>query len=249
MEDKYCIHNDGRFAAVFDGHGGSCVSTYLSKTLYQKINRHLKHNEKASHDGQSVSALMRALRVSFQEVEEEVLKQNDYQYQGSTAVAVWVHEDGDKGRTLISANIGDSRAVMSQKGLAVELTKDHKPDDVDEKKRIQAMGEKIEWDPYSNVYRVRNLSLSRAIGDKFAKPAVSSEVDIKTFPIKQNCGDDDFVILASDGLWDVMTSQVGSLVLCFCIHFFYYKKRKKFLHEIFQLFIFSWYKGMRQLHQ
>lgn len=60
---------------------------------------------------------------------------------------------------------------------------------------------------YCNVYRVRNLSLSRAIGDRFAKPVVSGQVDIRTYPI-QDCGKDDFVVLASDGLWDVMTSKV-----------------------------------------
>jgi len=48
------------------------------------------------------------------------------------------------------------------------------------------------------------LSLSRAIGDSFAKPAVSGEVEIKLFPLKP---EDEFIILASDGLWDVMTSE------------------------------------------
>ena len=52
---------------------------------------------------------------------------------------------------------------------------------------------------------MRDLSLSRAIGDRFAKPAVSSEAEIKRFPLKDD--DDEFLLLASDGLWDVMTSQ------------------------------------------
>ena len=67
------------------------------------------------------------------------------------------------------------------------------------------MGEKIEWDHYCKVHRVRNLSLSRAMGDRFAKPAVSGEVEIKQFPVKDD--EDEFLLLASDGLWDVMTSQ------------------------------------------
>ena len=65
--------------------------------------------------------------------------------------------------------------------------------------------EKIEWDAYSHVYRVRNLSLSRAIGDKFAKPAISADPEIKKFPVSDD--GDEFIILASDGIWDVMTSQ------------------------------------------
>lgn len=42
MEDRYSINDSGRFTAVFDGHGGGSVSTYLSKTLFQKIKNHLK---------------------------------------------------------------------------------------------------------------------------------------------------------------------------------------------------------------
>lgn len=212
MEDKYSIHNDGRFAAVFDGHGGSCVSTYLSEKLYEKINHQLINNEKKDdNDQDSISFLTKTMSGAFREVDEEILKIDDYQYQGSTAVAIWVHEDSDKGRTLVSANVGDSRAVLSHQKQAIDLTKDHKPNDAEERKRILAQGEKIEWDPYCNVHRVRNLSLSRAIGDRFAKPVVSGQVDIKTFPLNDT-GGDDFVVLASDGLWDVFTSQE-------CVHY------------------------------
>ena len=161
------------------------------------------------------------IRAAFLEVDEHVLNNDEFQYQGSTAVAVWVHEDEEKGRTVVSANVGDSRAVLSNQGQAVELTRDHKPNDAIEKKRILAMGEIIEWDPYCNVHRVQNLSLSRAIGDKFAKPVISSEVDISMYPLKES-GSDDFVILASDGLWDVMTSEVCLCALnnTFCIETF-----------------------------
>ena len=211
MEDKYAIHDEGRFTAVFDGHGGACVSSYLSKTLFNKITNHLKKNKADdAKDLNSIEYLTRAIQSSFQEVDNEILQNNDFQYQGSTAVAVWVHEDGAKGRTVVSANVGDSRAVLSHKRKAINLTKDHKPEDIEEKKRILSMGEKIEWDPYCNVYRVCNLSLSRAIGDKFAKPAVSSEVDIKLHPLNDS-DDDDFIVLASDGLWDVMSSKVRYL--------------------------------------
>ncbi len=202
------------FAAVFDGHGGGCVSTYLSETLFEKISRHLKKkDEEDSSDHGSLPFLAKKIRAAFLEVDEDVLNNDEFQYQGSTAVAVWVHENEEKGRTVISANVGDSRAVLSHMGRAVELTRDHKPNDELEKKRILAMGETIEWDPYCNVHRVQNLSLSRAIGDKFAKPVVSSEVDIAMYPLEES-GDDDFVILASDGLWDVMTSKVCLFVYC-----------------------------------
>lgn len=213
MEDKYAVEQgkmnlkDFVYAAVFDGHGGGSVSTYLSDTLFEKISRHLKiKDEGDTSENGSLAFLEKKIRAAFLEVDEHVLNNDEFQYQGSTAVAVWVHEDEEKGRTVVSANVGDSRAVLSNQGQAVELTRDHKPNDAIEKKRILAMGETIEWDPYCNVHRVQNLSLSRAIGDKFAKPVISSEVDISMYPLKES-GSDDFVILASDGLWDVMTSE------------------------------------------
>jgi serine/threonine protein phosphatase PrpC len=152
-----------------------------------------------------ISAVAAALKDSFDQVDKEVLQDNELEYQGSTAVATLLHEASDGTRTLLSANIGDSRGILSRNGVAIDLTRDHKPNDDKEKRRILAMGEKIEWDHYCKVYRVRNLSLARAVGDRFAKPAVSGEVEIKRFPIYDT--KDEFIVLASDGLWDVMSSQ------------------------------------------
>jgi len=152
-----------------------------------------------------IPAVATALQDTFDQIDKEILHKDEFEYQGSTAVAVILHEANDGKRTLISANIGDSRGVLSRGGRAIDLTRDHKPNDDKEKARILAMGEKIEWDHYCKVHRVRNLSLSRAIGDRFAKPAVSGEVEIQRFPV--NDRKDEFILLASDGLWDVMSSQ------------------------------------------
>lgn len=213
MEDAYCVENGGRFVAVFDGHGGSDVSSALRECLYNFYRKLLstKHwEERDDFDHKrtripSISSHVAALRGGLEQVEEEVLKHDDLVYQGSTAVAVVLHEGKDGQKTLLSANVGDSRAILSRKGKAIALTRDHKPNDEREKARIRAQGEEVQWDPYGQVYRVRDLSLSRAIGDKFAKPAVSSEAEIMHFPVVEE--DDEFILLASDGLWDVMTSQ------------------------------------------
>lgn len=211
MEDTYCVHDGGRFAGVFDGHGGAAVSKYSSETIYDKIHRNVLESSDSSVP--SLAVLVKSIGAAFEELDDEVLNVDDFQYQGSTAVTVYVHEDSKTNeRTIISANVGDSRAVLSHGCKAVDLTRDHKPDDEDEKKRILAMGETIEWDSYCQVSRVKSLSLSRAIGDRFAKPVVSGEAEIQLFPLEESVESkintaDDFVILASDGLWDVMTSQ------------------------------------------
>lgn len=101
-----------------------------------------------------IPAVEAALKDSFDQVDKEILHNDEYEYQGSTAVATILHEASDGTRTLLSANIGDSRGVLSRNGRAVDLTRDHKPNDDKEKARILAMGEKIEWDHYCKVQYV-----------------------------------------------------------------------------------------------
>lgn len=213
MEDTYKIENGGRFVAVFDGHGGAEVSTVLQERLHELYMEELakKHWEQQNDFGverkeiPSKSSHIAALQRGLEQVEDAIMKLDDLVYQGSTAVCVVLHVAKDGKRTLLTANVGDSRAILCRDGKAVDMTRDHKPGDEIERKRIEAMGEEVEWDPYGQVYRVRDLSLSRAIGDRFAKPVVTSEAEIMTFPVSER--DDQFVLLASDGLWDVMSSQ------------------------------------------
>ena len=138
-------------------------------------------------------------------------------------MAVMIHEgtideDGLLQRTLISANVGDSRAILCQRdGMVVQLTRDHKPNDIMERNRIEASGGSVDWcgimDTDGNpiegtgVYRINgNLAVARAIGDRAEKPCVSSEVEISTYGLS---GDrtGDIILLASDGLWDVMENK------------------------------------------
>lgn len=87
-----------------------------------------------------------ALRMALDKVDQEVQRINHWSYQGSTAVAAWLHYDNidenqsNKKTTLVVANIGDSRAIYGRNGTVLELTKDHKPDDPQEIKRIEGVG-------------------------------------------------------------------------------------------------------------
>lgn len=207
------MENGGRFLAVFDGHGGADVSSILHQRLFELYSEALakKHWEEQNEFGAerktipSKSSHIAAIQRGLEQVEDALMKLDELVYQGSTAVCVVLHVAQSGKRTLLTANIGDSRAILCRGGKAIDMTRDHKPSDDQERKRIEAMGEEIEWDPYGQVYRVRDLSLSRAVGDRFAKPVVSSEPEILTFPVAE--GEDEFVLLASDGLWDVMSSQ------------------------------------------
>ncbi|XP_031376183.1 probable protein phosphatase 2C 60 [Punica granatum] len=122
---------------------------------------------------------------------------------GSTACVAII-----RNRQLIVANAGDSRCVISRKGQAFDLSKDHKPELEVERDRILKAGGFIQ------VGRVNgSLNLARAIGDAEFKQneSLPAEKQIVTANPDVNmvelCDDDEFLVLACDGIWDCMSSQ------------------------------------------
>ncbi|KAE8723628.1 putative protein phosphatase 2C 60 [Hibiscus syriacus] len=116
---------------------------------------------------------------------------------GSTACVAII-----RNKQLIVANAGDSRCVISRKGQAYNLSKDHKPDLELEKDRILKAGGFIQ------VGRVNgSLNLTRAIGDaefKQNKTLPAERQIVTAFPdinIVELCDDDEFLVLACDGIW------------------------------------------------
>ncbi|XP_034080230.1 protein phosphatase 1G [Gymnodraco acuticeps] len=123
---------------------------------------------------------------------------------GTTAVVALI-----RGKQLIVANAGDSRCVVSERGKAVDMSYDHKPEDELELTRIKNAGGKVTMDGRVNG----GLNLSRAIGDHFYKrnkalppdeQMISSMPDVKVLTLN---GDHDFMVIACDGIWNVLSSQ------------------------------------------
>ncbi|KAL3155464.1 hypothetical protein ABBQ38_011019 [Trebouxia sp. C0009 RCD-2024] len=122
---------------------------------------------------------------------------------GCTAVVALVQGD-----TLLVANAGDSRCVVSEAGKAVPMSFDHKPTDEKEHSRIINAG------GYVVEGRVNgSLNLSRAIGDmeykqsghlSAAEQAVTANPDVRELQLGPSC---EFMILACDGIWDVLSNQ------------------------------------------
>ncbi|CAN1264125.1 Probable protein phosphatase 2C 8 [Linum perenne] len=142
---------------------------------------------------------------SFGKVDRTV---EEYGMMGSTAVVAVVGND-----EVVVGNCGDSRAVLCRKGVAVPLSIDHKPDRPDELERIEAAGGRvINW----NGPRVLGvLSTSRSIGDQYLKPYIIPTPEVIVH--KRSKEDDQFLILASDGLWDVITNEVACQVAAKCL--------------------------------
>lgn len=164
-------------------------------------------------DPPSLDDYTRAMRSAYHHVDQSVHRISHWSFQGSCVSAVWIHDNKSE-RHFITSNIGDCRAVLSRNSSAVDLSRDHKPNDPYEKARIESVGGVVIWDgirerngepvPGTGVYRVNGrLSLSRAIGDRAERPAVSADPEITIITMTQ---DDEFVVVATDGLWDVLSS-------------------------------------------
>ena len=108
--------------------------------------------------------------------------------------------------TLWCANAGDSRAVVCRDGVAIPLSFDHKPNSEIESTRITKAGGFVE--ATNGFFRVNgNLNLSRSIGDHRSRElGVIPEPDIRHHKL---CKADKLVIIASDGVCEVMSSQAA----------------------------------------
>ncbi|KAK4286136.1 hypothetical protein QN277_002735 [Acacia crassicarpa] len=175
--------------AIFDGHLGHDVASYLQNHLFDNI---LKQPD-FWNDPQS------AVRNAYLETDEKILEQALVLGRGgSTAVtAILIN-----GRTLVVGNVGDSRAVICKNGESEQLSVDHEPSK--EKRLIESRGGFVSNIP-GDVPRVDGqLAVARAFGDKSLKMHLSSEPDVV---IKEIDDDTEFLLLASDGIWKVMSNQ------------------------------------------
>jgi protein phosphatase 1L len=195
MEDtyqsQYNLNGDPNsgFFAVFDGHGGARASAFAARVLHKLVCEKLKSCESA----------VQALDIAFRQLDAEWLAlaaKHNFD-DGSTGVAALVLDN-----VLYCANVGDSRCVLSNRRRAVDMSHDHKPIREDEKQRIVGLGGKV---VHYGTWRVEGvLAVSRAFGDRKLKKYVIAEPEIKIRKLDEN---DDFIILASDGVWDLFSSQ------------------------------------------
>jgi len=137
-----------------------------------------------------------ALKQAFIKTDKEIGEQK-IESSGSTAVVALVRRGEKK---LYVANCGDARAVLGVEGKASRLSKDHKASDEIEAKRITDLGGFVVLNRVNGV-----LAVSRALGDFNMKEFVTAEPFITTTPLPET--ENTFLILACDGLWDVISDQ------------------------------------------
>lgn len=187
MEDVSIVLKDmpipgAMMFGLFDGHGGREAAEYASQNLPHAI------SNKLLTSGSWEDAYVSAYRQLQMDMKPWCM------YVGTTSVLASVEN-----RTLTVANTGDSRCVLCRDGTAVRLSIDHKPDLPEETEYITSKGSYVQDNRVGGM-----LAVSRALGDGFLGDAVNSTPALKQIQLNEN---DTFMILACDGVWDVMTDQ------------------------------------------
>lgn len=218
MEDRTLVVPDlagtegAAVFGVFDGHGGSEVADLAVELLPKILGETLA----------KIKEPQVALQQSFLQCDQAIRRaaashRNGFDKVGCTATVVLAVRRFGRLR-LLCANCGDSRAVLSRGGVAVDLSKDHKPDDPVERRRIEAAGGQVIF--YDTSGRVDgSLAVSRALGDfgykarddlPFDKQKVVAVPEVKEIPVGK-C--DDFVAVGTDGVFAHISSEelVGQL--------------------------------------
>lgn len=160
---------------VFDGHGGSQASQYLSQNLHiniadgllmnsieilkiaDHVPKNVFHNTNESHDSLQLldNAIIKCLRSSFLKTDRDFLNSSENVQHGSTATTALI-----LGQRIYAANVGDSRVLLCRNFSPYPLTVDHKPSREDETKRIRDAGGFV-----INNRVMGELAVSRAFGD------------------------------------------------------------------------------------
>ncbi|KAK7388560.1 hypothetical protein VNO78_23380 [Psophocarpus tetragonolobus] len=184
------------FYGVFDGHGGKSAAQFVRDRLPRVI----------VEDADFPLELEKVVTRSFLEIDAEFARSCSIESSlssGTTALTAIIF-----GRSLLVANAGDCRAVLSRGGVAIEMSKDHRPLCIKERMRIESLGGYID-DGYLNG----QLGVTRALGDWHLAGMkemngkggpLSAEPELKLMTLTK---EDEFLIIGSDGLWDVFRSQ------------------------------------------
>lgn len=212
---------DLHYFGVYDGHGCSHVAFRCKERLHKLVEEELQESKEAI----AVTAAAKwktAMVRSFWRMDREVIAWNKGVVGASCRCEMQTPECDAVGSTavvaivtpveIIVANCGDSRAVLCRNGKSIPLSTDHKPDRPDELKRIQAAGGRVIYWDGPRVLGV--LAMSRAIGDNYLKPYVSCEPEVT---ITERTVEDDCLIIASDGLWDVVSNETACGVARMCL--------------------------------
>ena len=199
-EDEIYVNNficskNIKVYCVFDGHGGKLVSKFLLNNIPKYM-----LNDDIDFETDKIKSINEKILNYFEYIQSELENQKFSKNMGSTCLIGVIYNNNNKLK-LKAINLGDSRMICCNKyNIGIPLTIDHKPDFFYEKTRINKLGGVI---TNYDCPRIQGLATSRSFGDLDTKPYVSHIPEIYDYDISNM----KFIVLACDGLWDVLTNQ------------------------------------------
>ncbi|CAO3614200.1 unnamed protein product [Mucor hiemalis] len=193
---RFRNRDDECLFGLFDGRKHSKTGCRLTRFLNDNLTYHFTNElEKNKNDETIVSALRRTFLALEKEFGSMDTDEKDL---GASALLCYI-----TGTKLYVANVGDALAVLSRNiGQAHEITQKHIPLNPSEISRIRAAGGYVSNSGLLND----ELNVSRSFGYYHLIPVVNANPFISTINLAEN---DEFVILASRGLWDRVSYQTA----------------------------------------
>lgn len=220
---------DWGYFAIFDGHAGKQTARWCGNNLHGLLELailakelNLGPNDASPHNLYDVREVLRDVFVKA----DELIEKDGSGSSGSTAATAilrWETAENDacvetlkdastrakfdfvpsKGhrRMLYTSNVGDLRIVLCRSGRLFRLSYDHKASDSNEIERVRDAGGLIVNHRVNGVF-----AITRSLGDSYIKNLVTG----KPFTTATQITDqDEFLILACDGVWDVLTDEAA----------------------------------------
>ena len=188
MEDSHAmVLGDRMFFGVFDGHSGDKCSAFVAEHLPGRILGVPSPISDATYE-----------KICL-DLDEEFLAADG---SGGTTATFCLVERGENQKYQVTVNnVGDSRILHVRNGEILGATHDHKPQNPEEKKRIEACGGAVRMNRVDG-----DLAVSRAFGDGAFKRNRENPRNQKVIAVpdifRVTCEVDDLLIIACDGVFE-----------------------------------------------
>ncbi|KAJ3441669.1 hypothetical protein M0812_13682 [Anaeramoeba flamelloides] len=212
--DKLGDKEDQGFFGVYDGHGGSQASNFCKEHLHIEFQKLLKEkrrkkkkkkekkeqekeqqNEKeTTEEKENIDKITEIWKKTYYNIDFQ-LKNNGIEYPGTTVITSFIRKEEEKTSSLHCK----CWRCPCRNGVAQRLSFDHKASVVEEQERIINQGGFI-----TNNRVVGMIAITRSLGDHSIKEYIINEPYTSRFELNE---EDKFIILACDGVWDVMEDQ------------------------------------------
>ena len=202
-----------KFMGVYDGHGskGKEASHFVNAAIKKLITDNKNKLRKWSLQANSREVITKMFVDGYKKIQQQMKKTGDFDLSGSCAVSALLID-----KVCYVINLGDSRAVIGGKLIdnifAIQMSIDHKPSLPEEMERIKKSGGEVKSNADAGgpmrVYKLNDqnpgLAVARSLGDCYGHECGVGDEPQVSYRILEDT--DEFIVMGSDGIWDVMNS-------------------------------------------